>query len=292
MGFKVVISGATESFIAKRLVALAEDQPWNILLCGSDFTAESVASVESFFELKQPSIVVNLMPEPTDHLPVSSLRNLASVCASRDIPLLHQSSYWAIAPDDPRAEVQESVLADAASETNQFARDELMVSTVPRHIILRSSWILDGASAGLFAHLLPLLIGPEPRDFVVSDHDFGAPVSCSHISDVIVAIVQQILTGADNWGTYHLHSADACSEAEFCDHLVRQLQKELNIDLVFPNVAAQDDERRFMNLNANLVGRKITDDFGIQAPTWRRGFGRTLRSWLKKHAKELELEGI
>lgn len=289
MGFKIVISGATESLIAKLLVAKADELPWDVFLCGRDFTAESVASVDSFFSKKTPSVVINLMTEPGDHALVSSLKNLAAVCAQKDIPLIHQSCYWAVSPEDARSEVFESCLADQNAVSDEFARFEVMAAQVHKHIILRSSWIIDGDAAGLFANFIPALTGLPGSDMTVSDHDFGAPVTNAHITDVIVALVKQILTGADNWGLFHLRSADACSEAEFCDHLIRQLNKELELELPFPNVATLDDERRFLSMNANLIGRRITDDFGIQMPTWRRGFGRTLRAWLELHAKECGL---
>ncbi len=290
MGFRIVLVGAIESVIAKRLRTVIEDLPWNIQLCGLDFTAESESSVESFFVQKTPSVVVHLMTEPGDHTPESSLKNITAVCAKLDIPVVQQSCYWAINPADLRAEVLESESAESSLDASEFARFEAMVSSVSKHIILRSSWILDGEGSGLFANLLPPLLAGKASDIVVSDHDFGAPITSAHISETIIALIQQILTGADNWGVYHLRSADACSEAEFCDHLVRQLQKELSVDLNFPNVAAIDDDRRFLSMNANLAGRKITDDFGIQAPTWRRGFARSLKAWLKAHCRDLGLE--
>lgn len=285
MGFRIVILGAVDASVAQIIKAKADELPWDLSWYGKDFTAESQASVESFFQLKKPSVVLSLMAEPGDHAPISSLKNVASVCARQNLPLVLQSSYWAVEPDDGHGEVLESLQAAQHPGSHEYAYFEELASSVDRHIILRSSWLLDGDGAGLFASLLPALLNGE--EIFLSDHDFGAPVSCEYIADAIIALVQQILTGANNWGVYHLRSADACSEAEFCDHVVRQLEKELDKPVKFPSVASQDDQRRFLSMNANLVGRKITDDFGIQSPTWRRGFGRTLRAWLQKHAKEL-----
>lgn len=289
MGFKVVLVGATESAVAKQFLSKTDDLPWELYICGEDFTAESDASVRSFFQKKTPCAALSLMAEPGDHAPVTSLKNIVSVCGDMQIPVLHQSSYWAIEPDDVRDEVSESLRVDQHQGHAEFANFEKIASSVTKHIILRSSWILDGDGAGLLAGLVPVLLAGRD-DVVVSDHDFGAPVSCAYIGDVMVALIHQLLSGSDNWGVYHLHSADACSEAEFCDHLVRQLQKELEFEVSFPNVAAMDDERRFFSMNANLVGRRITDDFGVQAPTWRRGFGRLLREWVERHQDELALQ--
>lgn len=283
MGFKIVLVGATNSAVAKRFISVAEDLPWKVLLCGDDFAAESEADFERFFSEKKPSVIVSLLPDPGDAPSISQLRNVANTCARLDIPLIHQSCYQAVSSADDRAEVHESVLAKEGQEKNDFERLESISSAVPRHIILRPSWILDAKLDGLLVKLVPELLAENGRNLVVSDHDFGAPVTTTYVGNTVIALVHQILTGANNWGVYHLRSADSCSEAEFCDHLVRQLQKELGRELPFPDVAAHDDERRFMRFNANLVGRKITDDFGVQSPTWRRGFGRHLRRWLTDH---------
>lgn len=288
MSFRVVLVGVAESAVARRFLANTDDFPWELYICGEHFTAESQASVHSFFQKKSPSVVISLMTVPGDHAPVSSLKNIAAVCGEMTIPILHQSSYWAIEPEHGRDEVLESLSFEQHPGHAEFANFERIAASVPKHIILRSSWILDGDSAGLFAGLVPALLDAQ-EGLVVSDHDFGAPVSCAYICDAMVALIQQVLTGSDNWGVYHLHSADTCSEAEFCDHLVRQLQKELEVELPFPNVASMDDDRRFFSMNANLIGRRITDDFGVQAPTWRRGFARLLREWLERHQDELGL---
>ena len=293
MGFKVVLLGAVESTVSRLIKSKTHDYPWDLSFCGADFTAESEASVESYFQAKKPSVVISLMAAPGDQVPVSALKNVSAVCARQNLPIILQSSYWAIQPADERAEILETFPFETHAGSIEYARHESMAAAVDQHVILRSSWILDSEEAGLFSSFLPVLVNPErSSELVVSDHDYGAPVSCEFIADAIIAVVQQILTGAQNWGAYHLRSADACSEAEFCDHLLRQLQKEVDVELPSLSVASQDDERRFFSMNANLIGRRLTDDFGIQAPTWRKGYGRTLRAWLEPRAQDLGLSLI
>lgn len=299
MAFRIVLLGAEEALLTKHLTARIENQAWVLAKAGCEFTFTSEASLVDYFDRKAPNVVVSLAPEDNT-LDAASLSATVALCKAQSIPFIQVSCYSGFSGDmaPERAESMEvSALSEEALGGGQPALNSLLqgfeaqVSELERHIILRCSWRLDGTEKALLSVLAPMLMSSTP--LVVSDHNFGSPVSCGFIADSIVAIIQQILTGADNWGIYHIHSADSCSEAEFSEHLLRQLQKELHEEFTPPTVAGPDDSRRFFEGNANLTGRRITDCFGIQQPTWRRGFGRLLREWLVsegvivKKAKEL-----
>ncbi len=269
MGFKIVLFGGV-SAISKSFRQRSDDIPWVLV---DESTLGNISSVEDYFQESQPGAVVNLSPGGPANLHADKqdvLRDVVESCRIFDVPFIQLSSY-VVLDDISGEEIFEDQSADVESE--QEAR------VLAKHLILRTSWMLDGEE-GLLSRFVPrLLDGGE--EIVVSDHHFGRPLSARFVADTVIAIIQQILTGAENWGTFHVHSSDLCSEAEFCDHLVRQLQKELELELRFPTVAPQNDKRRFLAGNANIAGRRCTENFGVQFPTWRRGFGRLLREWLK-----------
>ena len=90
-------------------------------------------------------------------------------------------------------------------------------------------------------------------------------------------MVQQIACGAENWGVMHLRSAEPCFEAEFADHLVRQLKKD-----GWP--AARLDVTKgpgvYGSTMAVLAGRRLTDAFGVQMRSWRLGVKALLQRWI------------
>ena len=275
MGFKIVLLGAP-SEVHKRFVARAENLPWIVM---DETSLGDACEVCSVFESAQPSVVVSLGGASTGTPP--HLDASIQACERQNIPLVHVSSYEVFDVMAADEQLTEPDLASAGESpiAAQYQVLENSISALHRSIILRTSWVLDSGPSALLDQLVPVLLAGNK--ICVSDHHVGAPLGAQYIVDIVVAIIQQILSGADNWGVFHLHSGDHCSEAEFCDHLVRQLQKELECELIFPDVATQDDSSRFLTGNANLVGRRCTDDFGIQLPTWRRGFSRLLRDWLK-----------
>lgn len=280
MGFRIIVVG-TEGTVAKQFLSLAEEQSWDVdLVGGEDFTACGSTWVEDF-ERRMPSAILNLCSDVPDVFEGESLRrlerlqDLVEAAVKSDVPIIQLSSYAFFGTAMHAGALSEGDVDQALPLRSEV---EQCVSRVPRHVILRHSWLLDGGTCGLLPLFVPALI--ESRDIYVSDHDYGGPVTSVFLAGVVLAVVQQILAGAENWGVFHLRSADTCSEAEFCDHLVRQLHKELDSEVTFPRVSSVDDDRRFLRGSANLQGRRITDCFGIQLPTWRRGFGRVLRDWL------------
>lgn len=269
----------SETQVAREFRAMADAQSWSSINIESFSDCLDALQFEKEFVARRPRAVINFLE--FDQNCEYSAGNLDYFCrlAERfELPFIQLAS-WKLRDD---VQHSESISDDVASYDLPLSGDqckfEAPIAQLHKHLLLRHSWLLDGDNNSLFDRFIPKLVRGDP--FWVSDHDFGTPVSVQFLARVIFALVQQIFAGANNWGVFHVHSADTCSEAEFCDHLVRQLQKELDIEIRFPSVAGAGDDRRALSGNAYLQGRRITDNFGVQLPTWRRGFARVLRDWL------------
>lgn len=274
MSFNVIALGG-DSALSDCFFHRAEDASFRVVGASA---LQAYDELSLAFEHYTPSIVLHLGEFDSGERESAEFDASLGYCEAENIPFILLSSYRVFgdlaAHQTISEEEHQALLAD-----NFHAEREKKVRALAKHIILRRSWLLDGED-GLLPLLAPLLLS-KVRAMVVSDHHYGCPLSISAVVDYIFAMLLQVLMKAENWGTFHIHSADACSEAEFCDHLVRQLQKELELDIALPPVATQDDTRRCLTGNAYLRGRRCTDNFGIQMPTWRRGFGRVLRAWLR-----------
>ncbi|WP_143247455.1 sugar nucleotide-binding protein [Agaribacterium haliotis] len=275
MSYRVVVLHAG-GHVAASFLALLEDGPWRVqeLDCRQAVLPE--------FDRLHVSAVLDLVDEPPlQGCYDSALSSLVGLSAELACPLLQLGSYR-IAGESFQGEFNESLSARDV-EASFWSERELKVCSLVKHIRLRCSWMLDAGDEALLALMVPRLLSGD-QGLLVSDHHFGAPLSSAYVAGVLQALLQQIFCGAENWGVFNLHSADTCSEAEFCDHLLRQLSKELDRPFDLPAVAGVDDERVLLRGEAALQGRRITDDFGIQLPTWRRGFGRLLRAWMQDRA--------
>jgi len=266
-----------ETDVGLKLRQLIDDLPYVLV------DAPLVADDDWVFFLGQekPSVVLNLvrpvnMQEAKQELQVQAA--MVSALRAHSIPLIQLSSFRAYGEDYIANSPDERAFPGPVDEFGKVLVElEQCAAKIDKHINLRLSWLLDGRDS-LLERLVPLILSGEP--LVASDHKFGRPLSALCVAKVLVALIQQVLSGAENWGNFHMHSSDLCSEAELCDHLCRSLSAELDKDLPMPEIASKGDERSIFKGSGNLQGRRITDDFGIQFTSWRSGFRKLLNTWL------------
>ncbi|HMU66339.1 MAG TPA: sugar nucleotide-binding protein [Cellvibrionaceae bacterium] len=150
-------------------------------------------------------------------------------------------------------------------------------------LVLRLPLLVDVRVGDWFSGLLERL----SREAVLSVSETARldPVCIKEACRVVIAMVQQIACGAENWGVMHLRSAEPCFEAEFADHLVRQLKKDN-----WP--AARLDVSKGPSVlygpMSVLAGRRLTDAFGVQMRSWRLGVKALLQRWMDER-RQLEL---
>jgi dTDP-4-dehydrorhamnose reductase len=204
----------------------------------------------------------------------------AEMCRQHKIPQIALSSYAVLghqagdwtetlppAPDSPLG------LAWLAAEQAWL--------TSPPTLILRMPWWYSPYSeypeAGLLHLLCRRLLGSEPVD--VSETAMGNIISWAELARYLAAMAQQILCGANNWGVFHVHASDSCSEAELADSLARLLRHEG----FAPNtLSVIKGPACIVPGAAPLVGRRCTDNFGIQPRSFRLGLKSHVQRWLQE----------
>jgi dTDP-4-dehydrorhamnose reductase len=285
LSFKVLVR-AQKSEITRSFVRLIEDTSIDVL--GLDWDWDTLTSDElaNLIRESKPHVALNVyelcLPESELEGAAGRMQSFLDVFSPLDLPFIHFSSYRAAGIEYVEKGLVEAPMPELGLVSGHpMLAIESLVAAIDKTMIMRCSWLIDLEVSGLLDVMLPSLLAGQ--SLVVSDHHFGTPVNCKFLARVALAVVQQLLTGAENWGVFHVHSADNCSEAEFCDHVIRALQKELDKEYSFPGIASRGDESSLMVGCALLLGRRCTDDFGIQLPTWRRGFSKILRRWLERN---------
>lgn len=293
MSFKILILGK-DNAVGERFSRILSDQPFRIVFV--DYLLKDKPLIDfpssddwkALIEKEQACVVVNLCLSISiagAEKNFAIMSNLGTACALHNIPLIQLSSYRVFGTDyygQGRGELDIPVPSDELGR--RLLECEKAGSVAVKNIILRVSWVLNAfEQESLLAAAVDKLIQSDP--LVVSDHKYGRPISASYIANSIFAVIQQVLVGADNWGIFHLRSSDSCSEAEFCDYLLRLLSSEMDIDISMPEVASINDSRSLLLGAANLRGQRLTDNYGIQFPSWRSGFKALLREWLALEGK-------
>ncbi|MFL0798837.1 MAG: NAD(P)-dependent oxidoreductase [Agarilytica sp.] len=283
MGFKVILRGSNGD-IERALKAVFDESALELVVAPNHDWSEA-SSLSTFLGSLKPCAIVNYGERPIDMTAeIAAVESLVEQCASLNIPFIHLSSFRAVDTSDHEAtdDIDELSIANANDEIGRhFAALESICARVERHIILRLSWVLGGNLENIFDDIVPQLLNGD--SVFVSDHDFGRPVTIGALANTLRALVQQILCGAENWGTFNIHSSDKCSEAEFCDALVRIMQTDLDHAVQMPLVAGVDDDRRLLEGNALLGGDRMTRNFGVQNTSWRKGLKATVKGYVDRH---------
>ena len=279
MGFRVLILTDTPVFSA-RLETAFEDKlielhilPINVLAIDNEKIPFSADIIEQELGKIRFNLVIHAMLGDGC---LASAQAVTRFCQSHQLPLLHLSSYRVFGSG--QGGVDESVEPqpdDTLGE--QLLSIEQVVLSIPHSLVLRVPTMMRGLGDAVLDHAIEALLADQPvmasEDVCLTLYDWPA------IANMVVAMTQQVLVGAENWGVFHCHSSDVCSEAEFIDAISRLLKSE---SLSVQPFIAQKGPGSIFRQSAWLVGRRCTNAFGIQLTSFRVGLKRMVHSFLQE----------
>ncbi len=234
--------------------------------------------VRALLQESRPDIVINTLMWPGNgESELPDLRKAMNAFEEAGVAVIHLSSHEVFPTSFQKQALPENAQPCPDSPRgNQHLAAEKAALRLQNSIVLRLPWLVDWPG-GILDTVCDGLISDE--GFAASDAWYGSPSQISDVVRVVVAMVHQVLCGAENWGVFHLHTNDFCSEAEFVDLVKRILQKELKRTVADYTVVPL--EKRFIATNGWLAGSRCTDCFGIQLRSWRQGIKTRVINWLK-----------
>ena len=235
-------------------------------------------AVDRYLREQQPNILINtlawceLAEKQHRVLLVNAAKALVRPCTELNICVVHLSSHRVFGGENKTAydESDQPSPVDAMGRALREA-ERIFADKLVHHITLRLSWLIGIQGDNLLPRLVRRL--SSGQEVVVDPAVRGTPTFMADVGRVLVAMVKQMLCGADNWGVMHYSSGDPCSEAEFAQQLARLLQRCGEFKGVVKEV---DNEQAQPVPSAVLSGRRCRDNFGIQARTWRRDLPRAV----------------
>ncbi len=239
---------------------------------------QDAASVRALLTEAEPDVVVNTLlwaNADLQALPMD-VATVVAVFKELKVRMVHLSSHEVFSTQEQIEPLSETAQAAPDSPRgNLFHGVEQLLTAQDRCLVLRLSWLLDWPNGILDQVCHGLLNGNE---FPVTDAWRASPTQIGDVVRVIVAMIHQILCGAENWGVFHLHASDSCSEAELTDLVKRILQKELRTKL--PELVVVPAAHRRIHSNGWLAGVRCTNCFGVQLRSWRQGIKSRVLAWL------------
>ena len=156
----------------------------------------------------------------------------------------------------------------------------------PRHLILRTSWVV-GAHGGNFAKTMLKLAAERESLSVVADQ-WGAPTSAALLADIAAQLIRQWQRGGEAnfpYGTYH---CVASGEANWCDYArfvigeAIKAAKPIRIqpEAIMAITTADYPTPARRPSNSRLDTSKFRQTFGLELPRWQAGLDHIIRQIL------------
>jgi dTDP-4-dehydrorhamnose reductase len=167
--------------------------------------------------------------------------------------------------------------------STKLAGERALAEANPRHLILRTSWVV-GEHGGNFAKTMLRLAAERDQLSVVADQ-FGAPTSAALLADLTAQLIRQHQReGAETfpYGTYHVSAA---GETNWCDYARFVIGEALASgkvlkappEAVMPLTTSQYPTPAKRPANSKLDTSRFRSTFGLRLPPWQEGVRHVLQ---------------
>lgn len=153
--------------------------------------------------------------------------NLAEVCAKIDCALVHLSTDYVFGNEGTPPFKETDPIAPLNVYGRSKAGGEAMIrAALPRHIILRTSWIYGPDAGNFFATMMRLA---QQRDVITVVEDEAACPTLAHdLAECIGEVCLRLSAGTAHYGTFHVAGAEGLSRLAFAN-LIMKIRADLGL---------------------------------------------------------------
>lgn len=241
-------------------------------------------SIYKVIEGAQPSAVINAaaytsVDAAEDDAEVAQMINsdapaeVARVCRSLDIPLVHISTDYVFDGSKSRPYLTEDVCNPlSVYGASKRAGEVAIAASGCRHVILRTSWVFSRHGSNFVKTMLRL--GRERGRLSVVSDQIGGPTSAAAIAQCCVAIAGRMALDPEVGGTFHFSGAPAASWLEFA----REIFSVSDLDVELTPIATDAYPTSARRPSYSVLDCQATcDTFAVSQPNWREDLLCVLR---------------
>ena len=200
--------------------------------------------------------------------------HLAAACDRLNIPLLHISTDYVYDGRKTSPYVEEDSTGPlGVYGASKLAGDEAAGRLLPRHLILRVSWVF-GIYGQNFVKTILRLARERDELRIVADQ-CGGPTYAGDIADLLLNLARRIAEiDADNaWGIYHYCGQPATTWHGFATAIVEAARHDrtFRVNTILPITTADYPTPAARPAHSVLDCGKLIARFGIQPRLWREG---------------------
>lgn len=157
----------------------------------------------------------------------------------------------------------------------KLAGERALAAAAPRHLILRTSWVVSPTGTNFIRTMLRL--AAERTELRVVADQVGAPTAASRIAAVTATLLHAMLDAPASdprWGVYHLAPAGATSWHGLARHVIaRALERGATLsctpDAVRAITTAEYPTAAVRPSNSRLDTSRLRSTFSVDLPDWR-----------------------
>ncbi len=257
--------------LVKRLVALARHEP--VTLSRSACRWKSERHAKKTVRRADSDIVVDIRidaaadgSEQIHDLDLKRCRWVAKACHRNKLPYLYLSSSRVFSGELGRPYTEQDEPDNRETLGRLLAAGEEAVrESCEHHFILRLGPIFSKEAPNLITQMLGEMM--EGGSLVLDNNLRGCPVAAGDGARVISAVLDQLSTGVEAWGTYHYCSSDTATYYEFAEALLAAASQFSEFSS--SAVQLEQDKEGSRPLNRALDCHKILNTFAIKQVPWR-----------------------
>lgn len=160
------------------------------------------------------------------------------------------------------------------------AAEQVVIEHCDRHVLLRLGPVFASEGTNLVTQMLG---GMMKGEHLVLDNNLrGCPVASADGARVISALLDQISTGAELWGTYHYCSSETATYYEFAEAILAAASQfsEFGSDAV----ELLEQSADVPSLNRTLECSKIRNTFAVKQMPWRSAIADQVKRYFQANS--------
>jgi dTDP-4-dehydrorhamnose reductase len=199
---------------------------------------------------------------------------LARSCAEAGAVLIHLSTDYVFDGTKTKPYLEDDAVNPVSVYgLTKLAGERAVQEFLPRHVILRTSWVFSSHGTNFVRTMLRL--GSQRDEIGVVADQCGAPTSARDIAQAVAAIVRVIEAGEGVWGTFHYAGAEPTTWYGFAQAIFGASRNHAHVK-VRPITSAEFGAAARRPANSVLDCSRIGKAYGIDQPCWRTALSRTL----------------
>lgn len=202
----------------------------------------------------------------------TTVKELAKVSASRNIPFLHISTDYVFKGDGNL----NWKTSDQTNPQNSYGKSKLIgesgiLEAGGPHVILRTSWVFSSHGNNFVKTMLRL--ASNNNELSIIKDQIGGPTCAKDIADALWKIASDFYAGNGITGIYHFSGKPNSSWANFASEIFSQTHQDIKIKQILTKDFLTKAKRP---LNSRLDCSSLRIDYGIKQPEWKKSLTNVL----------------